>query len=277
MPFVIPVIAAFATGAVGAVVAGTATFAAYATVASAVLAVAGAVTGNKDLQRVGAIVGIVGGAASLIGGAEGATTAAAGAAEDGASSGLSGMDIAADAPASSSVANASLAEQAQQADLIRTSSGADGESLADQAARGAEQATKVPDPVNAGVSTDLAQTAPPDQSLMERAIGATGGSSVQPTTAIQPAPNAPGSYAVDSVGQQYNAGDLQAWFSKASNAAGKVGKFVKENKELISLGGDILKSVYNPSSEALEYQKSLMDRAYRNYNSPVVLGQVKKG
>ena len=54
-----------------------------------------------------------------------------------------------------------------------------------------------------------------------------------------------------------------------------VSKFMNENKELVNLAGGALKDMYGPQAEAMDYQRSLMDQARRNINSPVVL-QLRK-
>jgi hypothetical protein len=249
-----------------------------------VLSVAGAITGNKDLQRVGAIVGIVGGASSLIGGSTGAVTAAG----EGASAGdaINGMDLASDqanAAAGGNIAGSGSSvitpENGQPAWMGDQGGNADptaatGDSIMARATQQAGQA--VSDPTQVGQTTNLADVAPPDPSLMERATAAAGGTSGQNVAQITtPTVGQPGS--LGQVAQQYTADDLKAWFSKMGDSTGKLGKFVKDNKELVGLTGDILKMAYNPAAEAFDYNKSLMERAYRNYNAPVVLGQVKKG
>lgn len=61
---VIPWIAAYASGALGAVAIGTATAGAYLTVAAAALSTVGALSGNKDLSRIGAIMSLGAGIAN---------------------------------------------------------------------------------------------------------------------------------------------------------------------------------------------------------------------
>lgn len=87
----------------GFAAASAATILAAVTEIGTALTVVGAVTGSKDLMKVGAVMGLVGGVGGLVNGMAGAATAGAAgsAATDSAGAGLSGMDMAADAGMSS--------------------------------------------------------------------------------------------------------------------------------------------------------------------------------
>lgn len=275
MPVVIPIIAAFASGAVAAVAAGTATFAAYATVAGAVLSVAGAVTHNKDLSRIGAIVGIVGGVASLAGGASGA--AAAGEAVDQSAAETARLA----AQESAAAGGAAVAEPVAQAG----------------GAGGLVDAGSTPPDVTGGVTVTTPGMDRPVMGLADKAAQIQqqqGGLAAADATVAQPAatnyagpgspgaggptdvaPPAPGSIA--SISKQYNAGDLNDWWSKVQQAGKAVGGFIKDNKEVVSLAGKALESMYGPAAEGLDYQKSLMERARRNVNTPIPISYTKPG
>lgn len=56
-----------------------------------------------------------------------------------------------------------------------------------------------------------------------------------------------------------------------------VTNFLKNNKELVNLGGNALASMFGPQAEAIDFQKSLYERRRRNLNSPVRLGIVPGG
>ena len=266
MPVVIPVIVAFASGAVAAVVAGTATFAAYATVAGAVLSVAGAITHNKDLSRIGAFVGLAGGLYNM---ASGATSGAANidqaatagdyvnsadAASDAASA-ASTVDTASNAVAATAPAAAPVtgiaAPDVIPADVSAAAPAAAPTSFAQQAAQTAQQS---------GLAT--ADAAPTAAYSGPGSPGAGAGTDVVQTTTPT---------ALDTAAKSYTANDLNSWWQKAMDAGKGVGKFVKDNKELVNMAGTALTNMYGPQSEALDYQKSLMERARRNINSPVVL------
>jgi trimeric autotransporter adhesin len=279
MPMVLPVVAAFASGAVSAVIAGTASFAAYATVAGAVMSVAGAITGSKDLQRLGAIVGIVGGVAGFMNGASSAASAASSATDAAGEAAVSGMDLAADAAAgtgnSISGATGGLQAAAESAAMANGGNGL--------------QVPMVTAAPGVGSGTDLVANVPgastPVESLARQAIqqsvpSAPVGAAVTPSAAagvdvpsgMDLAGNsAAGPNALNAAAKQYNAGDLNSWWDKAMKAGKDVGRFVKDNKELVQMGGTVLQSVYGPQAEANDMQRSLMEQARRNINTPVVL------
>jgi hypothetical protein len=105
MPMIIPVVAAWAgaAGAVGAIAAGTATFASYLAVAGAALTTIGAVTGKKDLMKIGGFMSLGGALANGFG--QAAATEA-------------GSEVAADAAtdaAASEIGNGALTENAMNA------------------------------------------------------------------------------------------------------------------------------------------------------------------
>jgi trimeric autotransporter adhesin len=285
MPMVLPVVAAFASGAVSAVIAGTASFAAYATVAGAVMSVAGAITGSKDLQRLGAIVGIVGGVAGFMNGAASAASSTASAAAEGVGeAAVSGMDLAADAAAGSansiSGASGGLQAAADSAAMVNGGNGVQ-----------APMAYAGPGSTGAGAGTDLVANTPsavsPVESLsrqaMQQGLPSTPGAasaSVTPSAAagvevpsgMDIAGNsAAGPNSLNAAAKQYNAGDLNSWWDKAMKAGKDVGRFVRDNKELVQMGGTVLQSVYGPQAEANDMQRSLMEQARRNINTPVVL------
>lgn len=56
-----------------------------------------------------------------------------------------------------------------------------------------------------------------------------------------------------------------------------VGKWAKDNKELVNIGANALSQVYSPQAEQLDFQRSIYDRARRNMNSPVRLKYMPGG
>lgn len=266
MPVVIPVIVAFASGAVAAVVAGTATFAAYATVAGAVLSVAGAVTGNKDLSRIGAFVGLAGGIYNMAGGA--ASGAAAGI-DEAATAG----DYVNSADAASDAASAANSASAVDTAVAATAP------VASAPITGVAAPPTVPDvsgvATPAAAPTSFAQQAAQQSGLATADAGATAASGVTPAQTaygqLEATTQVPSAGALADAAKSYTANDLNSWWQKAMDAGKGVGKFVQNNKELVNMAGTALTNMYGPQSEALDYQKSLMERARRNINSPVVL------
>lgn len=267
MPVVIPVIAAFASGAVAAVVAGTATFAAYAAVAGAVLSVAGAITGNKDLQRIGGIVGIVGGAASLFSGGASAASTAGSAAE---SAGGITAEQAAYGQLEAAAADGATAAAGDVAGMASPSAAAplaaDINQSAAEVARLNAAGTPLSKVAQAAADAGIAGGITPQQSAY---------SQLEATTQV-PGPGAGPTTPIADIGKQYNSLDLKSWWDKAEKAGKGVGSFIKDNKELVQLAGGALKDMYGPEAEALELQRSLMERARRNINTPIAL-QYKPG
>lgn len=262
MPMFIPVIVAFASVGAG-VVTG---FAAYAAVAGAVLSTVGALTGNKDLQRIGAFVGIVGGISNIASGAASGAEA------------VSGMDLAADAAAgtANNVVTAGEAVGAAQSmgDIANTAA-LSGVGTTTPPAIGP------PDPTGAGGVVGVQ----PSTSLADIAAKTADPNALTTTAPTTPA-EAVTTQAASPLGKaasNYTASDLSSWWDKAM-AAGKdigkgVGDWAQKNplmaSTLVNVGGKILSAVNDPQAEALEYQKSLMEMARRNINSPVVLGYNK--
>lgn len=54
-------------------------------------------------------------------------------------------------------------------------------------------------------------------------------------------------------------------------------KFMSDNKELVNMGGSIMRSVYGPEAEAADEQKAQFNRRLRNLNSPIRLGNIGVG
>ena len=62
-----------------------------------------------------------------------------------------------------------------------------------------------------------------------------------------------------------------------SQTAKDIGKFAKDNKELVYIGANALSQIYSPQAEQLDFQRSIYDRARQNMNSPVRLKYVPGG
>ncbi len=248
MPAAIPIIAAFASGAVGAVVAGTASLAAYASVAGAVLTGVGALTGSKDLMKIGAVLSIGGGLASLATGASAAGGAAA--AAEGASYG-----------------GASAAEAAAMTDALGGAADAtSGLGAAEQAAS-LSSATPIQ-----GAMTGAAPTAPVDP--FQTAVNTP--AAAAPAATPTPVGDFGGNKMLQEAAQSMGGNDMQKWVDKIAKFGGQVGDFVKKNKELMDVGGNMLKSMYGPEAEVADLKKREMQRAEsiyeqnkKNVNSPI--------
>jgi hypothetical protein len=272
MPMFIPVIIAF-----GAVAAGTVTgFAAFAAVAGSLLVAGGQFTGSKDLVKIGSIIGIVGGISGFASSASNAAAPAVSgavdetAAETARLASQEATAAAGDAAASTTTAAAPAAVPDVSGGVPQVSTpppnGTPGltetpattpNSLADMAARsGLATAGPAPAPAVTGMTP-----------------GQTAYNGLEQTTQV---PQTPPS-GLQTQASQYNASDLSSWWDKAMNAGKDVAKFAKDNPALLKIGGEMLTSMYGPQAEALDYQKSLMERARRNINAPVVLKYTPPG
>lgn len=263
MAFVVPLVAAFSTGAVaaagGLAAFATGTLGGFLTVAGAVLGGVGAITGSKDLSKLGGLMALGGGLATAFGSAASATEAGATAGLDGASEGLTAADAAREAAtfAEKAAANAgtlgesvaSLAPQtldlAQVADASQLSSFAADPGVGNAADSLYSRALTMP----GGGSQPLGMPTP------EGALGGGGVMSVDVQHALQPYAN------------NLTAKDVTSFWDRAK----KIGQFVKNNKELVQIGGQMLGSMYGPEAEALDWQKSIYARRHKNLNSPVLL------
>lgn len=266
MAIALPIIAAFASGAVGAVVAGTATFAAYASVAGAVLSTVGALSGSKDLQRIGGFVALAGGISALAGGS---SVAQAGAADY-----VNGADLASDqasAAAAASDAGASSAGAVNGMDL-----------QSDQASSlyGRAQ-TEIP----GAPTVDPNQPGPIGSDSADPGTDAWGSGDESGKSIYDLGTRGEGLRTGDLSGQRLgqpmdaiskaasntSGVDLQAWFDRAANAGKAIGDFATKNPSLLAIGGNILNGMYGPAARKFDWEKSLMERAQSNYNAPVVL------
>lgn len=268
MPMILPVVIAFAAVGSGAVVG----FAAYAMVAGAVLSTAGALTGNKDLSRIGAFIGLAGGISSLASGAAGAASGA---------EAVSGMDLAADAAAgtANNVVTAGEAVGAAQG-LGEVANAAIPGTAATPGAMPPTTAVAPPDPTAAIAPTTTA----PSTSLAD--IAAKG--AAPPTTPADAMTSyqALENQAASPLAQKaanYSASDLSSWWDKAMAAGKDVGKGVGDWAQknplmastLVNVGGKMIAAINDPQAEALEYQRSLMEQARRNINTPIPLAYNK--
>lgn len=233
------------------------TFGGFLSVAGGVLAGVGAITGSKDLQKIGGLLSL--GSAAV--NAAGAAGAAAG---EGAASSIEAAD-AMRAAEHGTLANVTSATQAPTLGTL------------------GEAATAQPFMTPDALQTEAlgaTQAGEGAQSLMQRAsqVAQQGGAAPAPTIGQQLTGTASQTAALDPVAQAgagMDSNSLQsilgsAWDKTKTIGAG-VGKFVKDNKELVQLGGGMLQGMYGPEAEQMDWQKSIMARRLRNLNSPIRL------
>lgn len=277
MPMVLPIVAAFSAAA-----AATTTVGIFLTYTATALTVMGALSGNKDLTKFGSLLTL---GAGLVGMASSAGAAAGGA------EAVSGMDVAADAGVGAMDAGGAAL------------SGAPATSGLDQAIAAAGDAgvsaTEVIDPMqraNEAMGATAEAAAPPSSvferasnsasstvgeqagSIMERGAqaspagmhsGATINGQVVGTGANDPLTQFAGS---NTSSQISNLGQRGAG-AASTNPLSQIGNWVKNNKELAQLGGQLVSGLANGYGQAqqLDYEQSIMERRLRNINSPIAL------
>jgi hypothetical protein len=267
MAVVVPIVAAFASGAagvaaitaVGATALGVA--AGYAMVAGAVLTGVGAITGKKDLMKIGGILSMAGGVGSLINSA--ATSAASAAATEAASSAATDAFVGnaaewgAGQASQGLVAEAALNGSTQAAQLAATeaASGAAG-SLGASAASSTAPSLAAQYGDYAGT---LANTNGNTMALQQAVTKAGVNSADVGSTLATPAAAEPTSF-MSELGTNLKDGMSSMGSSlKEGFSGGNVSKFLKDNKELVKVGGDMLSGAFGPESEMVELKRRQLE------------------
>jgi len=248
MSGVVDVVGEFASSAVDAV-AGAAgdSLAGFLSTAGTMLAVAGALTGKKDLMRLGGFMALGGGLMSGFG-SQAATES-------------SSASSAWDAPES-----AAQSDQAQFGKYAR-----------DPIAT----TTDAPVPGQMPQLQDVAGTTDPWQtpasetpSLMDRAAQAT-----RPVGGAAPAMDPVAQAGASMTSTDLNSYLAGAW-DKTKSMLGGVSGWMQKNPELTKLGAGMLQGAFGPEAEMVdlrkqqaEWERSLLQRRLRNLNSPIALGQ----
>lgn len=260
MPVLIPVVAAAASIGAGVAAMGAATtllgtIAAGAMIAGGALSLAGAVTGNQKLSKWGSIIGIAGGIGALANGAINAV----------------GTELAAGELAGEA-AEQTVSQAAQQTANAAAPAAQQSAGLLGNAAPGLDTAA-------AGMSGDLAAGISP----LSDSVGAAANSSLTAgapslATAAPALGDAGGALAGASLaGGQ---GLTQTAASVASEGGGSmlsnVNQFIKSNKELVDLGGGLLKGAMQSGEKEKEMLAYLREkeaqeqRARASYSASVV-------
>jgi hypothetical protein len=286
----IPLIAAVGSVAAGATALGVAaaagsiagTVAAYASIAGGVLTGIGAVTGKKSLMKIGAILSIGGGLATAgikmaanAAAEKAAETAAAQAAWDAGERAVG--DVAANATQVGADAVRAVQASTGAGELVGQMGGAQGYTAAGMT-------TPVPAEATAGLNASA-----PTLGIDAAAPAATNASTplavpdaVAPTVSV----NGPAPVSVDPY-QQYQStmmeagqrtlggtaaeSPIQQWLNKITGGMKAVNDVIKDNKELIQLGGQMLGAAYGPQAEQIDLQKSIWNSQQKNLNTPVKL------
>lgn len=257
MAVVVPLIGAFMSVSAG-IAAGAATLGGFLSIAGGVLLGVGAITGKEDLLKIGGILSLGGAAATAVGGSSAAAGGEASAAFDGAGS-AAGSDA------------AQFGKYGWQDPTLTSAS------------QGSTVGT-------IGAEAMKAATTDPSTGILGYAqrLGGTGGGTTQAATtsalsatANQPAAGVVSQYVdpVQAAGATMDAPTmnsiLQSAWDKTKALGTGVGDFVRNNKELVQLGGGILQGMYGPQAEQMDFERQAYERRMRNLNSPVALGRLK--
>ena len=217
-------------------------------VAGGVLTGVGALTGKKDLMKAGSILSLAGGIGTAIAKSAAAAGPAAGASGAGAASGAGG------AGAASGTVDALFGAGGQAAGQGLEFSGG---GLVAGAAADAAAATGSLGFNFGAAAGDALSSAGGDVLGGGMMLGGAAPSTLQQAASgLTPA----------DIG-----GFLKKAASKAGDGLEKFAPWVRDNKELVDIGSRVVSSMYGPEAEMADYEKGLMDRAYRNINSPVKL------
>lgn len=247
-----------AFGAAVTTVAGT--FAGFMSVAGGIVGGLGILTGNKGLKKLGGIMALTGGAVGAFQGLAAAGSSAGmsgaewGAAADSAAGATSGVfdaagtaaDVAGDAGGLNLGFEAGL-EPSMQISGTQLGNGA---MPVQRGAQAIEAAAAQPDLARTYAGNPAFDVKMP--SLLQQAAANTTQAEIAALSKVTPPPT-------------------PSLYDRASGALKSTGEFLRNNKELVQVGGNMLSSMYGPEAEALDFRKSLMERARRNLNAPVRL------
>lgn len=271
----VPIIAAWAGAAtaVTAAVAGAATLTGFLTIAGASLVTIGALRKDSDLMKIGGFMTLAGG----LGSAYQASTAAA-----------------AENAAAQEAANSSWAAGGQAEVAAQAAGSADEAAYASWGSAGQAEvaAAQAAEPSIASTITGSFEYQPPAQSLLDtaaqRASTQTVAQAATPPDIATPSqltgPVDPLSKGAERMTSQQVSSLLKTQQDKAAEKAAAdrygahstaMGRFVQDNKELMNIGGGLIKGMYGPEAESLNMRQSIYERQRANMNSPVRLGIVK--
>lgn len=235
----------------------------FLSIAGAALTTIGAITGKKDLTRIGGFMGLAGG----IGQAFNAATAASTAGQS--------AEQAAFLAANEPVGNAGAVAAAEAAAPTVSAAQNLGVGVDAEVAKAAAGVSEAP---LMGRAAEVASAAPSNASLIPN---------TQPTSSLNAMqladiqPNvfadrlAAGAAGIESPSQLQSL--LKLAGDKAGSALSATSQWMAKNPELVKIGGSALESMYGPKAEAFDYDRSIYERRLRNLNAPVRLGVLQSG
>lgn len=275
MAVAIPVIAAFASAgtavaAAGGFAAAMGTVTGFLSIAGAALTTVGAITGKKDLLKIGGLMSLGGGIGQAFGALSSGTAAAGEAASQGAQEAFRASELAGTGATNAAMEAASSGGSLMESARAATSAA---QNLPKQAITdfGAEVAGATPTQAMPSATTPtIAQPtmvepttygSQPSPQEAFRTSELTG----QATHANEVARGA------STMNQSELLGLLKAGAEKTGKSLSGVADFLTKNKELVKIGGDALGGMYGPQAEQMDFQKSIYERRMANLKSPVKL------
>lgn len=239
----IPIISAFSTvAAAGSIAAAVSTIGGFLSVAGGIVSGLGLLTGDKGLQKFGGLLSLGSGIANMASAAGGAAGA-------------------------STVAEQGVAGTA--ADALQA--GADTASLAERVGSLAPPGSEL-GALDAASAAQTAQTVADTGSLLEPGAQAFGGSMGGTTQSL-----------LERAAAGLTQGDLQAaanvaksdaapsLFDQAMGGLNKAGQWIEQNPNTTKLLSGAAEGMWGPEAEAMDFRKSIYQRAQQNLNSPIRL------
>lgn len=265
MAAVIPLIGAFsAVSAAGGIAAAMSTVTGFLSVAGGVLAGVGALTGDKDLGKLGGLMSLGG----ALGGALGSAA------------GEAASQTAGEVASEAAREGTRFAEAAAREAMPGLATGADATGMVAAQAPSAQELAGLGGAEQSLVGTDAAPWW--KQAAQRIAETGQGGAATQAAAGIDPVASGlqAGNTIADPVmaaAKGMTSSDMQsllgsAW-DKTKQLATGAGQFVRDNKDLLSMVG----SAVSPQAEWVDMQKGILARRRANMNSPIRLGNKVAG
>lgn len=309
MPMVIPVIASFAAAgsaiaAAGGIVAAMSTFSGFLAVAGAALTGIGAITGKKDLVKIGSLMTLGSSLASAASSASSATATEV-AAESAAKEGFRAAEYsdmaaynggeAAAAGGSVTPATSGMEQATTEAAKAGVSSdsidpleransfGEEGGSIFEKATAASNGAPTTAATEGGSILDKLSAAQEPGSSVLADVNRQALQIGVEPSASVPTGVTINGQVmntAADPIAQYARvtpASQIQATnatsTAKSASMLDNVGQWVKNNKELASLGGQLITGLAQGYGQQQQFdaQQSIYERRRRNLNNPVAL------
>ena len=277
MAVAIPLVAAFATAGTAVAAAGLGmtmagvtaamgTVTGFLSIAGAALTTVGAITGKKDLLKIGGLMSLGGGIGQAFNAYSAGAAAGEAAASQGAQEAFRASELAGTGATNAAMEAASSGGSLMESARTATSAA---QNLPQQAITdfGAEVASATP-------TQAMPSTATPTVAQPKMVEPTTYGSQPSPQEAFRTGELTHANKVAEgasTMNQSELLGLLKAGAEKTGKSLSGVADFLTKNKELVKIGGDALGGMYGPQAEQMDFQKSIYERRMANLKSPVKL------